>query len=89
MMGLGTSGIYIYIFTLNYGNFGLPSSNSRCVPQMPPSTFDLSNVVVFFVVVLVLVLVLVAVAAAVPKMHDSQSTTFGSRSFNNMIICNA
>lgn len=45
---------------------------------MLPSTFDLSNVVVFFFVVVVVA----AVAAAVPKMHDSQSTTFGSRSFN-------
>ena len=39
----------------------------------------------FFVVVVVVVAVVavvVAVAAAVPKIHDSQSTTFGSRSFN-------
>ena len=51
---------------------------------MLPSTFDLSNVVVLFVffVVVALVLVVVAVAAAVPKMHDSQSIIFGSRSFS-------
>ena len=32
--------------------------------------------------VVAVVAVVVAVAAAVPKIHDSQSTTFGSRSFN-------
>lgn len=44
---------------------------------MLPSTFALSNVVVFFVffVVVALVLVVVAVVAAIPKMHGSQSTT--------------
>ena len=39
-------------------------------------------VVVVVVAVVAVVAVVVAVAAAVPKIHDSQSTTFGSRSFN-------